>query len=262
MNNDDADLWMAKVVSKLGPLPTNYIVFDVESTGLDLSNDVVVQIGYVLVLDKAVVDCNCLVVDWTCNRDADFCRWLELRMETTKNNMESKNPGVSSYKHSIARMQKDGVPAYDAFTHFMDIVKLCKANKFSFIAHNGIRFDQPMIDRCVKQLRGEDESFNFQNLNSLYFDTMGLERGSQSKIIPNHVDDWFSFTNRIINEGGRLYSSLAKHCANKYDLVNKHALQGDAHEADFDCRLTHHLFEEFREMAERGMIKLRNERAA
>ena len=69
-------------------------------------------------------------------------------------------------------------------------------------------------------------------------------------------DSWFSFTNRLVHEGGKLYSSLDRHCSKKYDLINKHSLHGDAHEADFDCKLTHHLFEEFREMSDRGAKKL------
>ena len=259
MIDDEADAWMAKVVSKLGPLPSNYIVFDVESTGLDLSNDLVVQLGYALVHNRSLVDCGSFVVDWTHNSSPDFCAWLDNRMSFTKNAMDSKNPGApgtSVYKHSIARMKEHGIPAYDAFTHFMDIVKLCKSNKFSFIAHNGLRFDQPMIDRCVKQLRGESESFTLDGIGMNYFDTMGLERGSQCKLIPNHEDNWFSFNVRLIKEGGRLFSSLDKHCSKKYDLANKHSLQGSAHEADFDCKLTHHLFEEFREMSERGFKKV------
>ena len=167
-------------------------------------------------------------------------------------NMEAKNPGAGMYKHSVARLKEKGIPAYDAFTHFMDIVKLCRSNKFSFIAHNGLRFDQPMLDRCVKQLRGEDESFKLDTASGMYFDTMGLERGSQTKIMPTQSDDWYTFNHRLVYEGGRIFSSLDRHCSNKYNLVNKHSLEGSAHEADFDCRLTHHLFEEFREMAERG----------
>lgn len=253
--NDESDIWMARVVSHLGPLPSNYIVFDVESTGLDLSNDFVVQLGYAIVIDKELAECSCQVVDWTHNRPEDFCAWLENRMSVTKQSMESRNVGAF-YKHSIARMKEFGVPAYDAFTHFMDITNFCKSHRFGFVAHNGIKFDQPMLDRNVKHLRGETDGFTFDNINRRYFDTMGLERGSQSRILPYPDDTWFSFTNRLVHEGGRLYSSLDRHCAKKYDLVTKHSLHGDAHEADFDCRLTHHLFEEFREMAERGMKKI------
>jgi DNA polymerase III epsilon subunit-like protein len=252
MNNSGADEWMASVVARLGGLPKNYMVFDVESTGLDLSNDLVIQLGYALVMDKVLVECSSIMVDWTHSRDDEFCQWLDNRMTSTRNNMEAKNPGAGMYKHSVARLKEKGIPAYDAFTHFMDIVKLCRLNKFSFIAHNGLRFDQPMLDRCVKQLRGEDESFKLDTVSGMYFDTMGLERGSQTKIMPTPSDDWYTFNHRLVYEGGRIFSSLDRHCSNKYNLVNKHSLEGSAHEADFDCRLTHHLFEEFREMAERG----------
>lgn len=247
MANALSDKWMSGIVKKLGGLPVNYAVFDIESTGLDMNNDVPVQLGYALVIDKVLIDCSYYVADWTHGKSPDFCDWLDARMQVTKKNMESK-VGVGSYRHSIERMKTSGVPACDAFTEFSDVIDFCKSYNFSFVAHNGLKFDQPMLDRCAKELRGESSGFN---VGEKYFDTMAMERGCQSMIAPSESDNWFSFTKRMISEGGRFYSSLSGHCDKKYNLTDRYNLKGSAHEADFDCRLTHHLFEEYRAMAER-----------
>lgn len=250
---DDGSVWLLQAVSKLGPLPVNYLVFDVESTGLDLKNDLVVQLGYAVVINKKLVDCSHYIPDWTSGKDKHFCDWLENRMLTTKNSMESRNQGQGPmYKHSTHRMKAEGVPVAEAFTNFMDIIKICKANRFSLIAHNGLKFDQPILNNNIKQVLGEHESFEFEKMGVGYFDTMAMERGLYSRIAPYPEDDWMSFTGRLVKEGGRIYSSLDRHCSNKYNLINKHSMSGSAHEADFDCRLTHHLFEEYREMCEKA----------
>jgi DNA polymerase III epsilon subunit-like protein len=248
---DDGSLWLLKSVSKLGPLPVNYLVFDVESTGLDFNNDMVVQLGYAVVVNKELVECDYFIADWTHNRDKHFCDWLENRMEATKANMQARSTSAElMYKHSIARMKQHGVPVHEAFTNFMDIIKICKSHNFSLIAHNGLRFDQPMLNNNIKQVLGDHENFEFEKMGVNYFDTMAIERGLQSRISPFPDDNWASFTSRLVNEGGRIYSSLDRHCAKKYNLINKYNMSGSAHEADFDCKLTHYLFEEYRKMCE------------
>jgi len=254
---DDGSIWLLQTVSQLGPLPVNYLVFDVESTGLDLKNDVVVQLGYAVVVDKKLVDCAHYIPDWTHGKDKHYCDWLENRMLTTKSNMDSRNPGQpSAYKHSIERMKTHGIPVQEAFNNFMDIIRICKSHKFSLIAHNGLKFDQPMLNNNIKQVLGDDEAFEFEKIGVGYFDTMGLERGLYSRITPYSDDSWMSFMGRLVNEGGRIYSSLDRHCSNKYNLVNKYNMSGSAHEADYDCKLTHYLFEEYRSMCENAKDKL------
>lgn len=248
---DDGSLWLLQAVSKLGPLPVNYLVFDVESTGLDFNNDLVVQLGYAVVVNKELVECAHYIPDWTHNRDKHFCEWLESRMERTKTSMQARSNGNEiMYKHSTARMKKEGVPVHDAFTNFMDVIKICKSYNFSLIAHNGLKFDQPMLNNNIKQVLGDHEHFEFEKMGVNYFDTMGLERGLYSRITPYPDDNWLSFIGRLVNEGGKIYSSLDRHCSNKYNLVNKYNMSGSAHEADYDCRLTHYLFEEYRSMCE------------
>ena len=255
---DDGGIWLLKAVSKLGPLPINYLVFDLETTGLDFNNDLVVQLGYAIVMNKRLVDCDYFIPNWTHNRDHHFCEWLHNRMENTKKSMNSRNQdGTNSYKHSIDRMKNQGVPPVEAFTQFLDIIKICKSHNFSMIAHNGLRFDQPMLNSNIKHALGDHEGFEFEKLGINYYDTMAIERGIQSRIDINPEDNWMSFTRRLVYEGGKIYSSLEKHCAPKYNLIKKYNMIGDAHEADFDCRLTHYLFEEFRSICESAKSQLK-----
>ena len=208
-------------------------------------------------MDKKLVDCSYYIPDWTHDRDHHFCEWLENRMLSTKKSMDARAPGQPSmYKHSTARMKSHGVPVQEAFNNFMDIVRICKSHNFSLIAHNGLKFDQPMLNNNIKQVLGDHESFEFEKMGIGYFDTMGLERGLYSRIQPYPEDSWMSFTGRLVKEGGKIYSSLDRHCANKYNLINKYNMSGSAHEADFDCKLTHYLFEEYRSMCEKAKSNL------
>jgi hypothetical protein len=81
-----------------------------------------------------------------------------------------------------------------------------------------------------------------------YYDTLPLEKGVQLYPAIRPGETWLQFISRGYHLGGnKIRCSLDRHCAGKYYLHTKHNLDlSKAHEADFDARLTHLLFEEFR----------------
>mgnify|MGYP002144108318 CR=1 FL=1 len=48
--------WLRYITGHFGPLPDSYFAFDVETSGLSLKNDVVLQLGWAMVDDRKLVD--------------------------------------------------------------------------------------------------------------------------------------------------------------------------------------------------------------
>jgi DNA polymerase III epsilon subunit-like protein len=242
--------WLRYAQTKLGALPENYLVFDIETTGLDINVDLPAQIGWAVIENNKVVDSGARFMNWTYNRSEQDIAWIADRVATTKRQFEYKNGFAtgSVYSVSMERMCAGENPE-KVLSDFYRLFSDCRKNNFGFIAHNGLRHDQPIIDRVINDMSSGEMRFRFKPND--YFDTLSLEKSVQifPEILQN--ESWLDFARRAYHLGGyKVKGSLDRHCAVKYDLPNKHGLSMvKAHEADFDCVLTHYLLQEYREIA-------------
>jgi len=242
--------WLKYAQSRMGELPSNYLVFDIETTGLDINVDLPAQIGWAVIENNKLVDSGSKFMNWADNCSPEDYRWLVDRVARTKQQFEFKNGYAtgSVYSVSVERM-KEGENPEKVLSQFHNLYSDCRKNGFSFIAHNGLRHDQPIIDRVLHNMSGGELRFRFKPND--YFDTLSLEKSVQ--IFPEVMsnENWLDFARRAYHLGGhKVKGSLDRHCSVKYDLPSKHGLSMDkAHEADFDCVLTHHLLQEYKEIA-------------
>jgi DNA polymerase III epsilon subunit-like protein len=243
--------WLRYAQSRLGSLPSSYLVFDIETTGLDINIDLPAQIGWAVVENNKLVDSGSRFMNWASNRSKEDYAWLVDRVNRTKQQFEFKHGYATGnvYSVSIERMLVGDNPE-KVLSDFYKLFTECRKNGFGFLAHNGLRHDQPIIDRVLNQLSGGEMRFRFKPND--YFDTLSIEKSVQ--IFPEvaHNETWLDFARRAYHLGGhKVKGSLDRHCSVKYDLPNKHNLCMDkAHEADFDCVLTHHLMQEYRELSQ------------
>jgi len=242
--------WLRYAQKQLGALPACYLVFDIETTGVDVNIDLPAQIGWAMVENNKVVDYGARVMDWTVDKSAEDRSWIADRIARTKSQFEFKN-GIATgrvYSVSVERMQTGEKPE-KVMSDFHKLVLDCRKNGFSFVAHNGLRHDQPIIDRIMCQISEGDMRFRFKP--SEYFDTLSIEKSVQIFPDIHQNETWLDFARRAYHLGGyKVKGSLDRHCAVKYDLANKHDFSMDkAHEADFDCVLTHHLLQEYKAIA-------------
>lgn len=241
--------WLQYITGRFGPLPDSYFAFDVETSGLSLKNDVVLQLGWAMVDDRKLVDSGAVVLDWTRIGDAAWNGWLAEQIDKTKRNIETTRDGRPSGKKwnfHIDRVRAEGCHPVDAFAQFSALIADCRAGGFKFLGHYGLRCDQPMIDQACLELLGPGRGFELAP--GEYYDTMALEKGIQLGLAVKPGEDQNAFIRRAYAAGGnKVHSSLDQHCAPKYRLAEKHNLNmNQAHEADFDAVLTHLLLEEFR----------------
>lgn len=246
--------WLQYVTGRLGPLPDHYLAIDVETSGLSPKEDVVIQLGWALVESRAVVDRGAVMLDWTRTQSPEWVGWFEGRVAQTRYNIESRTGGGygqgAGWNFSLARVRAEGCHPAQAFEQFLGLVDDCRAGGFKFLGHYGLRCDQPMIDRCCRDVFGTDRGFLLAP--DEYYDTMALEKGVQLGLPVQPGETWAAFIRRAYSAGGsKVQSSLDRHCAPKYRLAEKHNLDmSQAHEADFDAVLTHLLLEEFRAIME------------
>jgi hypothetical protein len=105
-----------------------------------------------------------------------------------------------------------------------------------------------MLDRILSEISEGGMRLKFKP--DEYLDTLSIEKSVQ--LFPEISDEetWLDFCKRAYRLGGSsVKGSLDNHCSVKYDLAKKHNLDmNKAHEADFDCLLTHYLFQEYKEL--------------
>lgn len=242
--------WLRMACRLMGEFPSDVLVLDVETTGLRVSDDLVTEYGYALVEDGKLVKSGGVVIDWVSGYPDEWVEKLAARLATTKEHVEFRG-GVATgntYNMSLSKMREEGYPAAEAFQILYDLIRTCTEGGFGFVGHNGLRIDQPMIDASFQETLGP--GCRFVPAPGTYHDTMALEKAVQTTPQIKPGENWDEFIRRGYYLGGtKVMCNLANHCARKYDLHRKHNLDmSKAHNAEFDAVLTHHLFEEFREI--------------
>lgn len=244
--------WLNYAQKQMGGLSRSYLVFDIETTGVDINIDFAAQIGWAVVENGVLVDSGSRFLDITHGASREDVAWLQRRLDITKERVEYKKgiPSGKVYSVSMERILAGENPE-KVLHDFYRLYQECRKANMGFIAHNGLRHDQPILDRMIQGMSGGELKFRFRPND--YFDTLALEKSVQKFPEIHPRETWLDFARRAYHLGGyTIKCSLDKHCAPKYNLPEKHNLSMDkAHEADFDCILTHHLFQEYLALSER-----------
>jgi len=245
-------MWLRHATARLGPLPESYLAFDVETSGLSIKDDYVIQIGWALVQDRVMVDGGAVMLDWTRGKGEGWAEWFAQRLQRTRDHVEYKDGFATGniFDMTVERLQRDGIAPYEALRQFRELVDTCRQTGFAFVGHNGLRHDQPMLDKHFNEVL--DARFLLRE--GEYYDTLPLEKGVQLYPAIKPGETWLQFISRGYHLGGnKIRCALDKFCVPKYNLHKKHSLDlSRAHEADFDAALTHYLFEHYRELMEGG----------
>lgn len=239
--------------------PDNYLVFDLETTGLNPRRDLAVQIGYCLVKNGAPIDRDGIIINWTKIPKfvPDHDRFKQ-KLETVKQAVEFKAgvPTGKTYHISFERMMDEGVHPLEALSLFNDLFHEARKNRWFFLAHNGYHFDVPFIEGHFDAFLGEHRKYGAEPKPAFYFhdnelfDTGMVEKGSQSQSVPWASDTVRSWSLRTQNERLRnVRWALDTACVPRYNLAEKHGLNmSQSHDAGFDCYVCHLLFEEYKHL--------------
>jgi DNA polymerase III epsilon subunit-like protein len=205
-------------------IPDTYLVFDLETTGLpELSgrHEYVTQFGYAVVENRTI----------TANR-ATLLKtpvgWI--------NPQASRITGITD-----EMIQRDGVDPKEFFASVIDLFKLFRSSGAMFVGHNSAKFDAPFIETNFKHF-GLDFKFNRNEL----IDTGMLFKASQIFASPTDREDLTAFFSRVAEIRSRAKWNLT-FAVERLGLDMKFGIDmKSAHDAGFDCKVTHLLLEELR----------------
>jgi len=232
--------WFNRLACCFGPLPDNYFVFDVETTGLDTKKDLITQVGFCRVDDRKSVMNGSLMLDWTKDSRVDH-DWFKSRLRNCEAEMRSLGKACHA---TYDRVTEEGLEPTEILQGFAALLREAKGSGKALLGHNVWRFDIPLLERHFKTYISD----NFTFPPDAVWDTGMIEKARQLEMLPVNGVSRHSFFAQVYNCRGKGLSwSLDRGCVPNYELVDKHALDlSQAHEAGFDCFICHLVFEEQR----------------
>ncbi len=238
--------WLRTLYGRGFKFPNTYVVFDLETTGNNLKSDLILQLGYLVVVDgvpreKAVAH----LLDWTANEKVDQ-NYLRQRIVDTGEHMRRRG---SDYNFTYEALS-DGVDPISVLRGCLDESKKWQTSGLPVVVHNGYQFDLRMLEIHFGYFL--DDPFKFDD--NLVIDTGLVEKAIQAQpkklLMPKSGNALKDFYDQTAATFLKAPWSLTRHCVPKYRLDTKYDIDvRNAHTADFDCTLTHLLYQEYRKLA-------------
>jgi hypothetical protein len=230
--------------------PHDYLVVDVETSGIEVGRDLILQFGYCLVIDGKVEAADNILLNWFARPDLVPGDWLQQRLARCKEHVERRDgrPTGRKYHFTPAKV-KEGIDPLEGLAVARDLIDGARAEKVFLVAHNGYHFDARILRSHFGHFLGTD----FEVGDDEMFDTGMVEKASQTNLVPWSGESIKHWSKRVQADRARgVRWSLDKTCVEKYALdVNYGVDTADAHDAGYDCVVTHFLFETYKERARR-----------
>lgn len=236
--------WISALRASIEQLPSDYIVLDVETSGLDIGADYVLQMAQLVVRDRKIVHQSKVLLDWVGNGLLDAWE-LQHRMQTTARQMEKAG---RTYRVNYDDLCANGCDPRMVFDELRQTLAHAIEHGVGVVGHNYVRYDGPIISRHLLRF-GHDPNATIVGGN--VFDTGAIEKGRQLNLVPMYGEPMAVYASRVMDVRSRVKWKLDGHCADEYGLWARSGLSpADAHDALSDCHLTHCLFEGMRELLE------------
>lgn len=227
-----------------GVWPRDYFVIDVETTGLDINNDLIVEFGHCLVKNGEVVDRLTVIVDWT-KQQGEIADAIEGKLANVTNSMAKAG---LQFHIDFERMKKEGRPPSEVFPFYSKMLNTMLDKGVPIVGHNIYNFDEPIL---INNLRTYDfPKVNFHD--NCILDTNGIERanglGPTPITVPRRNDTLRSYFMRLSTLRVKgLKSNLGDHCFTKYGFDKHGVNKSQMHNASIDAFCVHILMEKFRQ---------------
>lgn len=227
--NDSHRAICAKLMSVIaarcpgGKLPDSYLVFDTETSGVNVATDRILQLGFLVVSDGVP--------------EQEYAFYVR----RTRDDVAIHPGAFAVHGISYELLASEGVDPDEALRSVVDLFTTARGQGRMIVGHNAASFDAPMFEReCA--LVGNPFRFDID----LFLDTGMIVKAAQLGVdyIPDRVSlkAWYR---RIadIRAPGVLWN-LDRFCTSNFGLVKQGSVK--AHDAGGDCVLAHRLFEELK----------------
>lgn len=208
-------------------LPDDYLVIDIETSGFRYNPkpgkkpDVIVQIGYAAVSDRKVVKNAAHYI----RRPAGTMRGAALEITGITDDI----------------LQEEGEEPNEFYPRFVKLLNLYRDSGCMFVGHNIVSFDGPFMTAEFGR-QGLDFAFK----NGEFIDTGCIFKAAQMQSQPGPHETLESYFSRIRHTRSHVKWRL-EFAISAYEIEKKHKLDlNKAHDAGFDCLLTHYLLESLR----------------
>jgi DNA polymerase III epsilon subunit-like protein len=212
-----------------GRLPDSYLVLDLETSGFAYKNphssdgrfDVVVQIGYAVVKDRQLVDCAAHLI------------------KRPRGTMKGEALEVTGITDDM--LQERGLEPANIIPKVLELIDLYKSVNGMFVGHNIMTFDAPFMHHDFKRA-----GFDVEITKEECLDTGAIIKAARLGLTPSMMETLAEFQHRIRYIRSRVKWNLEI----STELLNLNELHGvdmaHAHDAGYDCRVTHLVLEELR----------------
>lgn len=231
--------WPKAWLDKWGgsPLPRSYLVVDVETTGFDTRTDLITQIGHVLVRNCEIVDQDNAILNWT---DCNLVRAMDVKLLYSDLKASMAEKGLKP-QVTWKRMVEEGHDPKSILRAYRDIFHDASKNGYIFVGHSISTFDEAILSRNFGRFLEVDWSLEEDEV----IDTLAIERATlkiwhpHAKPAPGEsLKEWCVKVCRRMRADASLVT-----CAKRYGVE---ADFDKAHDAEFDCWMTHKIFEAMR----------------
>lgn len=234
---------MLRQFSRRFRFPSNYVTFDIETTGFSNDDDWITEVGWAVVRNRRITDCQSLILDWTRRPEVNQ-QILRDKLARLIRIFEEQG---RTYHVTYEKMRDEGVDPIEGLEVYVHLLEQAVRDKEFLVGHGAWRFDRRMLDsHCNEYLKSQ-----IPWGETVLYDTGLTEKAAQLNL-PPHADetlnDWFA---RIDRAGHRGAKWNLDGCAKKYSLTERFGADlTKAHGAAYDSQLTYALFESFTQIAE------------
>lgn len=231
---------------RFGDLPATYFLFDLETTGSDKRNDLIWNIGAMLVENGKIVDEFDAILDWTklTTAEIDPC-WLVKKIASI--NMQLRR--ADKPQHLTLDLLRTGQCPRATLQKLVDKLNEAKVKNIPVVNHGLIKFDIPMLSNQAELWLGAPYLFK----RTQVIDTAALEKAIELKLSPGlpcfDGCKLLNYQKQVLDVKANARFSLDYHCAKKYNLWNKTGLAPNlAHLALNDTKLCDCLVRTYKEL--------------
>ena len=198
-------------------LPSTYICFDIETSGLSFDKDHVIEIGYIFAKDGVPIKSNSTLIQMPDNKKLD-------------RNI-TRITGISNHD-----LQSSGISVLKALDWFNQLIGL----DYPLVGHNIFRFDQPFLLAVARK-------YNHPLKDNLgpnrLIDTAVIYKGSKMDLKEIPDEPFMLYASRVLDKPvkGLKYNLQAA-----WEEKNVKTNDVRAHRAAADVLITHRLYEALR----------------
>ena len=241
--------WGSSFTKKYGHIfPDTYLCIDTEYTGGNEREDLIVEIGHVMVQDGNVIDRMNVVLDWTTHEDISSA-FLRYKLDNIRSHMGS------DWRITWEVMQEEGVSPVKAFRFYDKLFSTWQARDLPYVAHNGRSAEERMLRGNFNRFINKPfvmQANQLWDTGAIFKATQLFESSSEAqashrwKAIPDSSDSLKSYFDRVIGARIKGLRWNLKYCLEHYSLMGKLEDTHRFHQADYDAYCSHLLMQEYK----------------